>query len=216
MHLLNSYQLQQYLSNYCIQNKKLNALKALYLIQELHKGQYRKEGDSFIVHPMSVARDAIALGLDSDQLLTIALLHDVEEDCNVNTEALGFDASITQPVHLLTKRKVPKTEKQKELQRYFEAIPTSKEATIVKLLDRKNNISTMVNAFSHEKMIEYIEETEKFCIPLLESIKQYPELENFYYTIKGFYAPFLECFHYQENLLEQNQTSFTYQKKSIN
>ena len=216
MHLLNCYQLEQYLNNYCIQNKKTNALRALYLIQELHKDQYRKEGDPFIIHPMSIARDAIALGLDSDQILTIALLHDVEEDCGINTETLGFDASITQPVHLLTKRKVPKPEKQKELQRYFTAIPNSKEATIIKLLDRKNNLSTMVNAFSYEKMLEYIEETETYCIPLLESIKQYPDLENFYYTIKGFYIPFLESFHYQHNLLEEKENNFTYQKKPIN
>lgn len=216
MHLLNCYQLQQYLSNYCIQNNKLNALKALYLIQELHKDQYRKEGDPFVVHPMSVARDAIALGLDSDQLLTIALLHDVEEDCNVNTEALGFDASITQPVHLLTKRKVPKNEKKEELNRYFSQIPSSKEATIIKLLDRKNNLSTMVKAFSHEKMVEYVKETEEYCMPLLESIQQYPELENFYYTIKGFFAPFLECFYYQEKLIAPSTSIITYQKKPTN
>ncbi len=95
--------------------------------------------------------DAITLGLDDDNLLATALLHDVEEDCGVNTEDLGFNDTITHSVHLLTKRKVPKDQKQSELNRYFHDLQTDKNAIIVKLLDRKNNLSTMVHAFSYEK-----------------------------------------------------------------
>lgn len=203
MTILSPTETFEFLKNYSIQNQKPNTLKALLLIQELHKNQFRKEGTPFVIHPMSVAMDAIALGLDDDNLLATALLHDVEEDCGVNTENFGFNRTITHSVHLLSKRKVPKNQKQAELDRYFHNLKTDKNAIIVKLLDRKNNLSTMVHAFSYEKMEEYVKETKNYCLPLLQVAKQYPDLRNFCHIIKGFYYPFLECFEYQDSFIKK-------------
>lgn len=212
MNLFDLTETFEFLKNYSIQKQKPNTLKALLLIQELHKNQFRKEGTPFVIHPMSVAMDAITLGLDDDNLLATALLHDVEEDCGVNTEDLGFNDTITHSVHLLTKRKVPKDQKQAELNRYFHDLQTDKNAIIVKLLDRKNNLSTMVHAFSYEKMKEYVIETKTYCIPLLKITQKYPDLNNFYHIIKGFYYPFLESFEYQDSMI-QKEKPFQFQKR---
>lgn len=212
MNLFDLTETFEFLKNYSIQKQKPNTLKALLLIQELHKNQFRKEGKPFVIHPMSVAMDAITLGLDDDNLLATALLHDVEEDCGVNTEDLGFNDTITHSVHLLTKRKVPKDQKQAELKRYFHDLQTDKNAIIVKLLDRKNNLSTMVHAFSYKKMKEYVTETKTYCIPLLKITQKYPDLNNFYHIIKGFYYPFLESFEYQDSMI-QKEKPFQFQKR---
>lgn len=71
---------------------------------------------------------------------------------------------------------------------YYEGIITNKTAAIVKLLDRCNNVSTMVTGFMPAKMIEYIEETEQteqYVFPLLVNVKhEYDEYYNAAFLLK--------------------------------
>ena len=61
---------------------------------------------------------------------------------------------------------------------YYDGIKKDWRALFVKLSDRCNNISTM-QSFSVEKRISYIEETEKYVLPLCKHVKlYYPEFSN--------------------------------------
>ena len=68
---------------------------------------------------------------------------------------------------------------------YYKGISKDGTAAIVKALDRCNNISTMASAFSRRKMIEYVDETEKYIYPLLQKIKDdYMNYSDPVYVIK--------------------------------
>ena len=54
-------------------------LDAYRLAERMHRGQYRKSGEPFIVHPIAVTAVLADYGLDVDTLVA-ALLHDTVED----------------------------------------------------------------------------------------------------------------------------------------
>ena len=86
--------------------------------------------------------------------------------------------TITAMALLTKKRDVNKEE-------YYQKISQNPIATIVKLLDRCNNVSGMATGFSKEKIVEYIKETEKDVYPLLQRAKnEYPIYSNQIFLIK--------------------------------
>ena len=58
--------------------------KAYEYAKELHEGQFRKSGEPYITHPLSVALIVSQLELDTDSICA-ALLHDTLEDCKDKT-----------------------------------------------------------------------------------------------------------------------------------
>jgi len=57
--------------------------KAYNFSSELHKGQKRKSGEDYIVHPLNTALILAGLKLD-EQAICAGLLHDVLEDTSCN------------------------------------------------------------------------------------------------------------------------------------
>ena len=151
--------------------------RALYYARDKHVGQTRKtspfteEHIPYITHPLMMACHAHAMGIRNDQVLATILLHDVCEDCGVSPEELPFSDSVKKSVKLLTKPK-EYTGTKEEKQTYYDNIATDSTASIVKALDRCNNVSLMALAFSTEKMIDYVEETQEYVYPLLEHLKR--------------------------------------------
>ncbi len=153
--------------------------RALPYMRECHAGQSRdlvrgsKQSVAYIVHPLTMACQAHAMGLCEDAVLATALLHDVCEDCGIEPESLPFSAEVKLAVGLLTKRK----ERFQELGRpaalaeYYDGIRSNRIAMLVKCLDRCNNLSTMAASFTAKRMTRYIVETEEDILPLLEEIK---------------------------------------------
>lgn len=160
---------------------------ALNFMKEKHKGQFRKGKDKvpYISHPLTMACHAFALGIEEDDILAAILLHDVIEDCQVLPEELKVDSQVTEAVLLLSFPEIDKKLKEKVKGEYFRGIAQNRIASIVKLLDRCNNISTMAIGFSKRKMIEYIDETEQYIFPILDTVKQeYPEFYNAAFLLK--------------------------------
>lgn len=60
-------------------------MKAYNFAEEKHHNQYRKSGESYIIHPLNVAYILAQIGLD-DNTICAALLHDVVEDTDVTNE----------------------------------------------------------------------------------------------------------------------------------
>ncbi len=142
-----------------------------------HARQYRrgKTHVPYIYHPLMVACQGIALGLREDDLLAAALLHDVCEDCGVAFSELPVGDSAREIVRLLTKNTMPGESAEEAKKRYYAAIAGHPQAAVIKILDRCHNISGVATGFSRRKMVNYILETEKYVLPLLETAREnYP------------------------------------------
>ena len=61
-------------------NPKPETMRALGYARRKHHNQVRKNGDTYIIHPLSMACFAISLGLTDDNLIAVILLHDICED----------------------------------------------------------------------------------------------------------------------------------------
>ena len=69
-----------------------------------HKGQLRKSGEPYIIHPLAVAEIVADLGLDVDSVIA-AMLHDCIEDTASTHEEIAkkFGASVAELVEGVTK-----------------------------------------------------------------------------------------------------------------
>lgn len=165
----------------------VQTLKAIELMQKYHEGQKRKgkDGVPYIIHPLMMSCHAFALGIGDDEVIATCLLHDVVEDCDVIAEELPVSLEVKTAVTLLSFQNLEGLSKEESKKRYYEKIKENRLASIVKLLDRCNNISTMATGFKPEKMAAYIDETEKYVMPLLNLVKhEYDEYYNVAFLLK--------------------------------
>lgn len=164
--------------------------RAIFFAYEQHKDLKRKknlisgEEGPAILHPFTMACHAHAIGIRDDIVLATALLHDVCEDCGVSVKGLPFSEEVKEAVGLLTKTDGVDDDS------YYAGIARNSTAAIVKVMDRCNNISTMMTAFPEDKIIQYVEETEQYVLPLIEYIKKeytqyYDQVFILKYQMKG-------------------------------
>ena len=165
--LFNEEHMYTYVKVYANVKGMFQTSKVLPYARELHKGQVRKGNDKvpYIYHPLLITCHALALGLDDDDIVSAALLHDICEDCGVKVEDLPVNDVTKEAVRLLTK------EEGVDEEEYYRKISENPIATMVKLLDRCNNISGMAAGFTKERLVEYIRETEKLIYPLFQKAK---------------------------------------------
>ena len=179
--LFNEERMYTYVKTYANAKNLYDTAKALPFAREMHKGQVRK-GESripYIYHPLLVACHGISLGLDDDAMIAAALLHDVCEDCGVEPKDLPVGDVVKEAIALLTKTKGY------DKDAYFQGISENPIATMVKLLDRCSNVSEMASAFSKEKLVKYIRETEEAFYPLMKKAKEaYPMYANQIFLIR--------------------------------
>lgn len=105
--------------------------KALLIAVMAHKGQVDKNGQPYILHPLTVASK-----LDTLELKVIGLLHDTIEDTDVTADYLiemGIPEDLVKIVELLTK---PKGEPYENYLRRVKENPMAKK---VKLADLAHN-----------------------------------------------------------------------------
>ncbi len=179
--LFDESRMYTYVKTYAGVKNLYQTLKVLPYARDLHKGQVRKGRDQvpYIYHPLLIACHALALGLDDDNLISAALLHDVCEDCGVSVSQLPVNERTREAVSLLTRQTGMKKED------YYQRILKNPIAAMVKLLDRCNNVSGMAAGFSKEKLVAYIRETEQYIYPLLHQAKnEYPMYSNQIFLIK--------------------------------
>ena len=120
-------------------------LLAAHFANLAHRGQVRKyTGRPYITHPCRVAGLTAIHKLASPELVAIAYLHDVIEDCGISHRELEqtFGKDIADGVLALTNPskdlKLPRKER-KRIDREHVA-NLSRELKVVKLLDRIDNI----------------------------------------------------------------------------
>ena len=160
-------------------------LRALPYAREKHRTQFRKSGEPYIVHPLTMACDAMSLGIKDDNIIATILLHDVCEDCGVSLEELPVNDKVRRGVELMTFKVMEGETKEIAKNRYYNMLVQSREASMTKLIDRCHNVSSMAGTFSVEKLKSYIEETRHYVLPLLRKVKnQYPEEADILFVLK--------------------------------
>jgi (p)ppGpp synthase/HD superfamily hydrolase len=107
--------------------------KALLLATNAHHGQFDKGGAPYILHPIKVMH---YLKSDDEELMCMALLHDVVEDCDItfaDLEAAGMSKRVIDAVRCLTKQRG------QTLAEYKECIFSNRDAMRVKMSDLRHN-----------------------------------------------------------------------------
>lgn len=172
-----------YLKGQCKARGYYEALRAISLANNLHKGQKRKSGEDYIIHPIRVASSLLALKIVDEEVITTAILHDIIEDCNISKEDLvlkyKISESVAENVSILSKNLDLTTDE------YYNKIKHNPICVLVKIADRCHNVSTMAGVFTKEKIKKYVDETEKYVIPLCkEGRNMYPNLGDEICTMK--------------------------------
>lgn len=162
-------------------------LRALPFAREKHEGQVRKGRGNipYLSHPLTMACQALAFGLDDNDLLAAILLHEVVEDCGVLLEALPVDAKARETVSLLSKDPSHEHDEVGYDTTYFAAIAEHPHAMLVKLLDRCHNLSVMSRGFTKERMLAYVQHTQQWVMPLADRLRDMaPEYSNACFLLK--------------------------------
>jgi len=129
--------------------------EALEFAIEKHDGQVRKTGDPVITHPLHTAETIAALQLDASTIAG-ALLHDVQEDCDVSNDEIKrrFGDEVALMVEGVTKLGEISTKAEKarlgeqrvqaeNLRKMFLAMAQDLRVVIIKLSDRLHNMRTL-------------------------------------------------------------------------
>ena len=106
---------------------------AIAFASECHKDQLDKGGKPYILHPL---RMMMRLRTNDEELMAIAVLHDVVEDCGVTYDQLkqlGMTDRVIEGVKLLTKTDDISYEQ------FIESMTGSKDAMLVKREDLRDN-----------------------------------------------------------------------------
>lgn len=154
--------------------------------EEMHRGQLRKSGEPYLIHPMAVAEILADLGMDEETIVA-GLLHDVVEDTSYTEEELivDFGEDVAMLVDGVTKLASLKFESKEErqaenLRKMFLAMSKNIRVLIIKLSDRLHNLRT-INYMTHDKIIEKCQETLDIYAPLAARLGMYAikmELED--------------------------------------
>ena len=186
-HLFSEKHMYTLIKGYASSKNWTNTLSALKYARSSHDGQTRKGNFAipYITHPLNIACHAMSLEIEEDEVIAAALLHDVCEDCDILPEELPVSEEVQEAVRLLTRIPMEGESREDTLKRYYGRLIKNRQATIVKLLDRYNNVSFMTFAFPDDKIRDYIAETRTYVLPLLEEARtRYPVYRNAYFLVK--------------------------------
>lgn len=180
------------------------AYKALVLVKEemsKEKGFVRHNGTHYYFHLVDVAQKILNAGIRDEDIITAALLHDLVEDVldaknkpkySIQDLAEMFNPNVSHMVDLVTKDPNInyKTDKV-ALQAYLDRISTNYGASLIKIADRLNNFSSLLDA-SSEKRIRTALETEEYYIPFFKKCRNlYPWYASFFFDAKTTIEPHL-------------------------
>ena len=179
--------LEEKISSYIHNERDLSLIRRAYeLADEKHKGQLRKSGEPYIVHPLSVAIILAELNVGPNTLIA-AILHDVVEDTDcglkVIADMFGNDvANIVDGVTKVTQMKFTSLEKQQaeNHQKMIIAMAKDIRVIVVKLADRLHNLRTLEYQ-SPEKQVRIARETLEIYAPLAHKLGMFKikaELED--------------------------------------
>lgn len=153
---------------------------AIDLAADCHRGQTRKSGEPYIIHPLSVAAVLIDWGLDSDTILA-GILHDTVEDTDLTLDDIenNFGRDVAFLVDGVTKvsqaragmrdlsHYLPSTKD--NLTKLLIAVGQDIRVIIIKLADRLHNMRTLEHQ-PPKKQQKIARETIEVFAPLADRL----------------------------------------------
>ncbi|MDO9268365.1 MAG: RelA/SpoT family protein [Methylobacter sp.] len=137
------------LSGYLDQAQIDQCVRAYEVGADAHEGQFRKSGEAYICHPVSVAISLAEMRMDANGIMA-AILHDVIEDTPVSKKELAeqFGTEVAELVDGVTKLSKIDSKSHAETQaenvrKMFLAMAKDLRVIIVKLADRLHNMQTL-------------------------------------------------------------------------
>ena len=163
--------LQSIISGY-LNNKQVDSINhAFHFGADAHSGQYRKSGEAYICHPLSVAITLAEMHMDTQGIIA-AILHDVIEDTPISKEQIveEFSQEVADLVDAVTKLTKLDNKSRAETQaenvrKMILAMAKDLRVIIVKLADRLHNMQTL-GAMPIEKKRRIAKETQEIYVPL--------------------------------------------------
>ncbi len=150
--------------------------RAYIFAMQAHGNQKRASGDPYFSHPVEVAYFLTSMKLDTASIIT-ALLHDTVEDTSATLEQIEslFGKEISNLVDGVTKlnRLEIKSENTKHAENFRKLVIAMSEdlrVLLVKLADRRHNMSTLHFISSPDKRRRIARETLDIYAPLAERI----------------------------------------------
>ncbi len=153
---------------------------AINLASKAHKGQKRKSGEPYIIHPLSVASTLIEWGMDIDSVIA-GVLHDTVEDTETTLEEL--ETQFGKDVSFLVDGVTKVSQARAGMQDLTEYLPQTKDnlsklliavgqdvrVIIIKLADRLHNLQTLQH-MSRDKQIKIARESLEVFGPMADRL----------------------------------------------
>ncbi|MGM9879588.1 MAG: RelA/SpoT family protein [Bacilli bacterium] len=159
------------LDEYLTEEEVKEVEHAYLYAKEKHKGQYRKTGEEYIVHPLFVAYILTSINADKDTIIA-ALLHDTIEDTEASKAEIKerFGSTVAKLVDGVTKiNNINVSTDNEYLTSYYKKIIVGMSedvrVIIIKLADRLHNMRTLY-ALDHEKQKRKAKETLEILAPI--------------------------------------------------
>lgn len=162
------------------ENQILELENAIDIATDAHKGQKRKSGEPYIIHPISVAGTLIDWGMDIDSVIA-GVLHDTVEDTDIKLDKLEsiFGKDVAFLVDGVTKVSqaragmqdlatyLPQTKD--NLSKLLIAVGQDVRVIIIKLADRLHNLQTLQH-MSKEKQVKIARESLEVFGPMADRL----------------------------------------------
>jgi GTP pyrophosphokinase len=145
--------------------------RAYEMAKEAHRHQLRSSGESYINHPIAVARIVADIGLDETSIAA-ALLHDAVEDTEITVGEVeaGFGAEVAGIVDGVTKLErlqfdSKEAQQAATMRKMLVAMARDLRVLIIKLADRLHNMRTIAG-MAEDKQHRIAQETLDIYAPL--------------------------------------------------
>lgn len=164
-----------------------DCLRMLEFAREVHQG-VRKDGvTKEFYHQLSITGLLLTQhrNLENPHLVYQAALgHDIGEDYPEKWSDLKASFPEVYPI-LVTLSKIRNGQLVPYAQ-YFAECAACPVASVVKLIDRLHNLSTMVGVFKPEKMISYVQDVDQWFLPMCKRARRaFPAQSDFYELTKS-------------------------------
>lgn len=164
-------ELCQHLAEYLNPAQISDIRRAFEFSAVAHEGQFRRNGDPYVTHPLAVAEILCTMHMDHQSIMA-AMLHDVIEDTGVTKEELAeeFGMAVAELVDGVTKLTKVKFNSKAEAQaanfhKMMLAMTQDTRVILVKLADRLHNMRTL-QVLSPEKRRRVATETLEIYAPI--------------------------------------------------
>jgi guanosine-3',5'-bis(diphosphate) 3'-pyrophosphohydrolase len=146
--------------------------KALLIATNAHHGQFDKGGNPYILHPLKVMH---YLKTDDEELMCMALLHDVIEDTNTTYQDLrdaGISERVIKALQCLTKQRGQTYDE------YKSAVVSNYDAMRVKMADLRHNTDIRRLKGVTEKDIARIAKYQTFYMELKARVEAFERITS--------------------------------------